>query len=71
MGYYHVQLISLTPELGCLLRDGLIGNLSGWKISGMATFSPEGLEKESSRRVTSECLNYLKEFLELLMRDYF
>ena len=31
---------------------------------------PEGLEKESSGRVTSECLRYLKEFLELLMRGY-
>ena len=66
-----MHLISHIPELGCLLRDGLIGNLSGRKISGMAKFSPEGLEKASSRRVTSECLHFLKEFLELLMRGYF
>ena len=66
-----MQVISHIPDLGCLLKDGLIGNLSGRKISGMAKFSPEGLEKERSRRVTSECLHYLKEFLELLMRGYF
>ena len=36
---------------------GLIGNLNGWKVSGVADFSPEELEKESSRKVTSEGLN--------------
>lgn len=45
---------------------GLIGNLNGWEVSGVADFSPEELEKESSRKVTSECLNYLKEFREPL-----